>query len=254
VSQPTPNSPSPSFASAKPTAPLSLHPRSDEPPPDKPAELDKDALELDATHSDIEDAIHPDEATAATAAATDAPTKPKKKHGSRIVSFFKGTTYAGVETKLTTDSVRAAIGSSKAKEHLGILEKGKTPITGPVEFKGRYKGKKGSLYINSNPATTPEGTAAAPSVYFSTERDGDAEAIEKPVFSVPIADIQELKKIGGLGWKGKLIVGWATEKEIADGLEIVGKNGERWRVTAIRLRDELFNRLAALGGQVWESY
>ena len=33
-----------------------------------------------------------------------------------------------------------------------------------------------------------------------------------PVWSVAIADIRELKKIGGLGWKGKLVVSWSTGK------------------------------------------
>src|SRR3712207_8393546 len=37
------------------------------------------------------------------------------------IEFFKGTTKAGVETMLTVDSVRAALGYSDAKEKLGIL-------------------------------------------------------------------------------------------------------------------------------------
>ena len=34
-------------------------------------------------------------------------------------------------------------------------------------------------------------------------------------FDVRVADIREVKKIGGLGWKSKLIVGLATGAEIA---------------------------------------
>ena len=32
-----------------------------------------------------------------------------------------------------------------------------------------------------------------------------------PVWSIPIGDIKELKKIGGLGWKAKLVVGELTK-------------------------------------------
>lgn len=63
-----------------------------------------------------------------------------------------------------------------------------------------------------------------------------------------------MKKVGGLGWKTKLVVGWATSKEIADGLLIVDKEGNRKQLTAIALREELFNRLVAIGTQMWEAW
>lgn len=66
--------------------------------------------------------------------------------------------------------------------------------------------------------------------------------------------LQEMKKVGGLGWKTKLVVGWATSREIADGLLIVDKEGNRKQLTAIALRDELFNRLVAMGAQMWEAW
>lgn len=50
------------------------------------------------------------------------------------------------------------------------------------------------------------------------------------------------------------MVGWATGKTVADGLEIVDKHGNTYKVTAVRLREELFNRLVAMGGQKWESW
>lgn len=58
----------------------------------------------------------------------------------------------------------------------------------------------------------------------------------------------------GLGWKAKLVVGWALDREVADGLEIVDKLGNHYVVTAMVLRDELFNRLIAMGGQKWEAW
>lgn len=76
----------------------------------------------------------------------------------------------------------------------------------------------------------------------------------KPVWSVPIEDITELKKVGGLGWKAKLVVGWATDRQVADGIEIVTRSGEKFTCRAITLREELFNRLVAMGGQTWESW
>lgn len=63
-----------------------------------------------------------------------------------------------------------------------------------------------------------------------------------------------LKKLGGLGWKAKLVVGWALDRELADGVEIVDKNDNHYIVTAMVLRDELFNRLIAMGGQKWEAW
>lgn len=65
---------------------------------------------------------------------------------------------------------------------------------------------------------------------------------------------QELKKVGGLGWKAKMVVGWATSREVADGILIVDKDGNQKQLTAIALREELFNRLVSIGTQMWESW
>lgn len=60
--------------------------------------------------------------------------------------------------------------------------------------------------------------------------------------------------MGGLGWKAKMVVGWATEREISDGILIIDKNGDQKQFTAIALREELFNRLVAMGHHMWESW
>ncbi|KAL8716447.1 MAG: hypothetical protein Q9220_000354 [cf. Caloplaca sp. 1 TL-2023] len=242
-------------------APLPPPPSSDEPPPSRPKSLNGDDVPLDASHEEIQSAIHQDPAEkeaaeAAAATAGGAGEKPKHKHGQHILGFFKGTTKTGVETKFGVDKVRAAIGSTSAKNHLGVLPKaGEIGPTGPVDFKARFKGHKGWANI-STAATTP-------CVSWSREAsDGTGRAVEDTIdrhekhvaFKIPVQEIQELKKIGGLGWKAKIVVGWATGRTVADGLEIVDKGGNTWKLTAIRDREELFNRLIAIGGQKWEAW
>ena len=208
-------------------------------------------MTLDASNEEIHDAIHKDsEQKAAEEHAAANPEKPKHKHGEHIIGFFKGTTKTGVDTKFGIDNVRAKLGNKHAKDHLGILPKPNDPaLSGPVDFKGRYQGQKGWIYVSTN--------VDIPTVSFSTSSsDGTGLQPEKASakFSIPIQDIRELKKVGGLGWKSKIVVGWATGRTIADGLEIVDRNGTTYKLTAIRLRDELFNRLVAMGGQKWESW
>ena len=204
---------------------------------------------MDASHEEIHDAIHADPTAQTSPDASSE--KPKKHHGARVLGFLKGTTKTGVETKLGVDKVRATVGSKHARNHLGVLPKPdeQTP-SGPIDFKARYKGKKGWVYIST--------TATTPCVSFSSHSsDGTGEQTAeelKPVFSIPVEDIRELKKIGGLGWKAKIVVGWATDRNVADGLEIVDAAGNSWKLLAMPMRDELFNRLIAMGGQKWESW
>lgn len=254
-------------------APLPPPPSTNQPLADKPAEIDKDALidaGLDASHSEIEDAItvdHPSDGEAAPGSAHPedqgaVPPKKKAGFGAKVMSAFKHTTAAGVETKLTTDSARAALGSGHAKQKIGILpskaEQAKKPIEGPVEFKGRYKGRKGAVYIDSSVSPASADHPESPCVYFTTHLDGN-EVVEtipskKIEWSVAIRDIVDVKKVGGLGWKGKIVVGWATDREVKDSISITDKLGNEYKATALAQRDELFNRLASMGQQVWEVY
>ena len=205
-------------------------------------------MTLDASNEDIHKAIHQDpNEQAANEQAVEA-AKPKHHHGQHILGFFKGTAKTSIETKLGVDKVRAKVGSNHAKKHLGVLEKpGEEVVSGPVDFKARYQGHKGWVYIST--------TATVPSVSFSRNpSDGTGHYENKnAAFCIPVEDIRELKKIGGLGWKAKIVVGWATGRTVADGLEIVDKSGTTWKLTAIQLREELFNRLIAMGRQKWES-
>lgn len=247
-------------------APLPPPPSSDEPPPDEPADdIDKDAIveNIDATHSEVEDLITVDEPSGTEEADPHSPTKKKHGFGSKVMSAFRHTTAGAVEAKLTTDALRAGLGSGHAKEKRGILPTKralrKRDIEGPVEFKGRYHGRKGAIYIDSSvsPATQSPPRPASPCVYFTTHLD-ENEVVEssptQPLWAVSIQDIVEVKKVGGLGWKGKIVVGWATSREVKDGIDITTKDGHTYRTTALKERNELFNRLVSMGSQVWESY
>jgi hypothetical protein len=44
------------------------------------------------------------------------------------------------------------------------------------------------------------------------------------------------------------------DRNVVDGIQIVDMQGKEWLLTAVEMRDELFNRLIAMGGQKWESW
>jgi hypothetical protein len=153
---------------------------------------------------------------------------------------------------MTADKVKAAAGSTHAKNRLGAVPPKDVDLTsGPVEFKARYDGKKGHVYITTK--------ATIPCIAFSTDKSiekiGSAEREDlHPSWSIPVGDVMEMKKVGGFGWKAKLVVGWAMGREVADGLIITDRRLNEYRIMALPLRDELFNRLVAMGGQKWECF
>lgn len=162
-----------------------------------------------------------------------------------------------MESKLAIDRVRAVVGSRHAKTRVGVLRsKGKRALpSGPVEFDARYEGKRGTAIIDSS--------KDPPVLYFTTEsaleiNDMAIESrnMDTVLFALLVSDITEMRKTSGLGWKGKLVVGWAVgSKEVVDGLLLVGKEpGQRYQLTAMATRNQLLDRLIAIDGQVWESY
>lgn len=252
-------------------APLPPPPHIADPPPEEPAEISEQDLRttgadypLNATQEELDEAMAHDPTTAHETSGSDIDASKNSKHGkkgSKILGFFKGTVKGGVETAIGTDKVKAAAGSHHAKNRLGAVPKKNADLTsGPVEFKSRYQGRKGHVYITTK--------ATIPCIAFSTdntiEKIGTAEREDlHPLWSVPVGDIRELRKVGGYGWKAKLVIGWAMGREVADGLEIVmrekptekgEKAVDKIKVTAMPLRDELFNRLVSMGGQKWECW
>lgn len=202
--------------------------------------------------------------------------KSKPKSGSKLVRIFKGTSKATVSSVLGVDHLKAKLGSEAAKRRLGAAPESKVGITtngptgsrvglgdGPTTYAGRFHGRRGYVVLVTS--------AASPFVSFVYEKDlsknlasaalaaagktvGSSSEAPPAVFTKALAEIQGLKKIGGYGWKGKLIIGWALQREIVDGLEIEDNTGESRTITAIKGRDELFNRLVAMGGHHWECW
>ncbi|KAF7793797.1 hypothetical protein EIP86_004918 [Pleurotus ostreatoroseus] len=210
---------------------------------------------------------------------------PKRKPGRRIAAAFKRTVKASVEGALGVDHLKAKVGSENAKQRLGAvsnpppaaLVQDGTPAEsatedvarvslpggeGPCVFSGRMHGKRGHILL-VNSATSPcvafayskVARNALRSLIPSRHKDsGDVDLELKPEFTIGLHDIVELRKVGGFGWKGKIVVGWALGREVLDGLELTDRDGKQHLLTAIKGRDELFNRIIATGGQKWECW
>ncbi|KAF3353318.1 hypothetical protein VdG1_08455 [Verticillium dahliae VDG1] len=167
------------------------------------------------------------------------PDQPHETAGEGLEHLAKG----GINTTLTANKVKAKVGSHHAKDRLGVVKKidQPDPSKGPVRFPARYGGKRGHAYITA--------TATTPALSWTSEKE-DAH----PKWSVTVGEIAEIQKLGGLGWKSKIVVGWATNREVADSLLIKDDIGNEYHLTAIETRDELFNRLVAMGSQMWETW
>jgi hypothetical protein len=157
------------------------------------------------------------------------------------MALIKGTAKGSVNAALGADKVKAAAGAHHAKARLGAVKSGPDPATGPVRFPARYNGQKGHAYITA--------TATTPALSWTSK----IEDLD-PGLTLTIADIVEIRKVGGLSWKSKIVVGWATDREIANGVLVRDVSGREVHLTALSMRDELFNRLVAMGSQMWEAW
>ncbi|KAI3319807.1 hypothetical protein HD806DRAFT_538776 [Xylariaceae sp. AK1471] len=240
-------------------APLPPPPFARAPPPDRPAEITDAELRatgaeppLNATDAELAAAMEHDPSTAHETAGADIDAAKGSSHhhkGSKVLGLIKHAVKGTVKGAIASDAARAKAGSQPAKNRLGVVPPAHAELlTGPVDFKARYDGKKGRIYITTK--------STIPAVGFSTDTTTDTNEKEElhPRWSIAIGDIKELKKIGGYGWKAKLVVGWSLGREVNDGLEITDRQGNVKRITALPLRDELFNRLVAIGGQKWEAW
>jgi len=238
--------------------PLPPPPRIDEAPPEHSADVTKENLRaerpLNVTDGELDTTVGHAPQTNNETGDPDIDSTKKEKHGkvgSKIVGLFRVMTRGVVNAGIGADSVRATTGSRPAKDRLGVVYPlGAKAACGPVSFKARYEGKKGQVYITTR--------ATIPCLAFCPDRAAEKVSLEEkadlhPVWSVAVADITELNKIGGYEWKTELVVGWSLDTEVRDDLEIKTRQGETYKITALPQRDELFNRLVAMGGQRWEA-
>ncbi|KAH7094207.1 hypothetical protein BKA62DRAFT_745207 [Auriculariales sp. MPI-PUGE-AT-0066] len=219
--------------------PIPPPPLATTPPSSDTEHIDADDIPLEVSQAELDATL----ARRATLDSVAAPQKPVKKK-SKLVGFVRGVAKTGVESFLGTDRVKAVIGAKHARNRLGILPRSKHMPMGPVDFAARYQGKRGRLFVLTS-ATTP-------CIAFSPSLKPRPDGSFDPLWTVTIEDITSLCKVGGLGWKAKLVVGWAMDIQVADALAITDKLGNRYVITAMQMRDELFNRLIAMGTQKWE--
>ncbi|TFB01832.1 hypothetical protein CCMA1212_006529 [Trichoderma ghanense] len=223
--------------------PIPPPPSSDVPPPPKiDPEAARQVDSLGVSDHEAREALRPDLHNAQVDVKDDDNQQRKPKRSHRILHLLKGTTKGGVHTALTADKAKAAAGATHARNRLGVVDKRSNDdfMAGPVCFPARYGGKKGHAYITA--------TATSPALSWTS----DIEDVN-PAWTVAIEDIAQLRKVGGLGWKSKILVGWAMGREVVDGLVVRTKDGKEHHLTAITMRDELFNRLIAMGHQMWEA-
>ncbi|KAK5445269.1 hypothetical protein LTS15_010050 [Exophiala xenobiotica] len=225
--------------------PLPPVPTSKPDDPDHQNFIDPEDIPLNTTRAEIMDVTKPSAVEKAHGDDNEEE-KPKHKNLSRVVRFFKGNAKTVVETKLAADHVRAAMGSEKAKGHVGVLPKSTSIIyAGPSEYKCRFKGKQGWAVITET---------ASPSVLFTRDdpRPKSSKKLES-VFEIAVKDIKRVKR--ATTWANpapESIAAVSSDKELLASLDIEDQNGKLWRLTAMPERDELFNRLVAIGSQRWE--
>ncbi|KAF5546808.1 hypothetical protein FMEXI_5499 [Fusarium mexicanum] len=171
-----------------------------------------------------------------------------KKRG-KLLAVVKPVVQAAAKTVIGVNKIRAKTGTVSAKSRVGAASTREEPsIAGPVEFTCRWQGEKGYVYLTTD--------IDSPRLCFSRRSVGDSHDSSYhevlPTWTIPVKGITTLNKYSGYGAKAKLLAGWALESEITDGLEIVESDGKSYLITAMARRDELFNRLCAIGDQKWE--
>ena len=117
---------------------------------------------------------------------------------------------------------------------------------GPSEFKCRFEGKHGWAVITES---------ASPSLLFTHDdpRPRRSKKLE-PVFEIAAKDIKRMKRATAfVNTAVESVAAFSSDKELLASLEIEDEKDKTWRLTAMPERDELFNRLVAIGGQRWEN-
>ncbi|KAF5611412.1 uncharacterized protein FSUBG_2244 [Fusarium subglutinans] len=167
----------------------------------------------------------------------------------KLLAIVKPVVQVAAKTVIGVNKIRAKTGTVSAKSRVGAASTRDEPsIAGPVEFTCRWQGEKGYVYLTTD--------TDFPCLCFSRRSAGDSDGSSYhevlPTWTIPVKGITTLNKYSGYGAKAKLLAGWALESEITDGLEIVESDGKSYLITAMARRDQLFNRLCAIGDQKWK--
>lgn len=130
--------------------------------------------------------------------------------------------------------------TEKAKGEVGILPtKKNTAFAGPSKYKCHYDGKGGWLHITDQ------------ALLFKAD---DSTANDHPAVTIHFTDMKRLCRIPAAPGKViKKMAAWAHEKDMLGSIEIEDIYGQIKIFTAMSERDELFNRLVAVGPHRWEN-
>lgn len=203
--------------------------------------------------------------------------KPKKRRWVvKTFSFIRRTIATAIKGHAAFDRALAIAGSAHTKTLRGMLQNQNllliwnmahgsdllgssssslsTLASNALKFDAKFERKRGALVVDDS--------VDPPVLYFTTYQSAGLDDLRlesrkksSVLFQLPVTDVRELKKTKGLGWKGKLIVELtAGSKEAVEGLVIRGTEPEQcYQLTGMRERNQLFNRLVAMGVQFWES-
>ncbi|KAG7416034.1 hypothetical protein Forpe1208_v006860 [Fusarium oxysporum f. sp. rapae] len=240
-------------------APLSPPPESKGPPPEDPHILDDDVLSasngdrpVGASPEEIRKAVQEEPGAVQDTGGDDHEYPDHETGGKRrgkLLAIVKPVAQAATKIVIGVNKIRAKTGTVSAKNRVGAASTREIPpIAGPVEFTCRWQGEKGFVYLTTD-TDSPCLCFSRTSVGVSDD-SGYHEVL--PTWTIPVKSITTLNKYSGYGAKAKLLAGWAMESEIKDGLEIVESDGKYFLITAMARRDQLFNRLCAIGDQKWE--
>jgi hypothetical protein len=218
---------------------------------DLPADVEIGKVPLGASRMEVAQAAQPassKKSATANESEDDSQGGTRHKHISKFIHLVKRTTRGGVDAKAGFDNARAKAGSKTVKNRLGVFsEPEDLSFAKPDEFKARFDGKSGWVYITNG---------ANPRLLFSTQSrslNGRPDKVD-PIFEIAVGDIQVLKRAQAIVTEAtKKAVEWSSEKEVLASLEFEDQSGNNLRFTALPERDELFNRLVAIGGQHWET-
>ncbi len=191
-----------------------------------------------ASETDIRDAIEPQADPDQSGSEAE---QVKSKSLERIMGIVKRASKRGVHLFQKIDQAKASHGNVHAQARLDVSQTtdAKVAQTGPITFPARYEGAAG--YVNI--ATV--GPHASIS-WRSYEKTSETSWV------VPIAEIEDLSKVDGMSFKTKHFVQWALDTESINGLLMITRGDKRFHLTEIVRRDEVFNRLIAIGSQMWE--